>query len=210
MRKLSKSPIPQVLLNEKEAWEAAYDANPSDTNRNRYRKIKADLMEECGAKCVYCESKVGHNCPGDIDHKLPVTRHRAGLFDWNNMTISCNECNKRKSDYCDPSLPFLDPYVDDVEDLLLHLGPLVFPVAGNSRAELTVALLELDNHKKRSHLFGRKFEKLEEIRRILRLIAMEDHPAIRTTLQRSLDECCDTKAEFSAMVIAYVKQGNVV
>ena len=44
-------------------------------------QIKAALMKETHDKCAYCESKVGHNCPGDAEHKIPVSHDAQRLFD---------------------------------------------------------------------------------------------------------------------------------
>ena len=84
------------------------------------------LKEETGFKCVYCESKIGHNTPGDIEHKIPSSKDEDQHFAWNNLTIACTECNRRKNDYYVIGNEFLDPYSDDVENVLEHHGPLVY------------------------------------------------------------------------------------
>src|SRR4051794_22793171 len=124
MRRVSKLPAPAILAENAATWLAEFCEDPnSGARRYRYRapEIKAVLREETASKCVYCESKIGHNCPGDVEHKVPSSRCRDLHFEWSNLTIACTECNRRKNAYYDPILPFLDPYEDPVEDLLLHL-----------------------------------------------------------------------------------------
>jgi len=106
MRNLPKGPPPQVLIENKESWDRTLAVNQTEHNKNRYRhpEIKAALFSETYHKCVYCESKVGHNCPGDIEHKIPKAKRPDLIFDWNNMTIACNECNRRKLEYYDPAV----------------------------------------------------------------------------------------------------------
>ena len=206
MRNIPKVPVPQVLLDNKPDWDAKLAANQSDHNKNRYRhqEIKATLLAETESKCVYCESKIGHNCPGDIEHKCPKAKRIDLIFDWSNLTIACAECNRRKLEYYDPACMFLDPYVDDVESLTMHVGPLVFNVPGNVRAELTIKLLELDHFDKRRQLIERKVEKLEEIRNLVERACGATNPILREFIVEDLIGRSSRSNEFSGMVKAYL------
>jgi len=69
MRKLEKLSIPDVLRDNHDNWLRDYLADKTDsTKKNRYRhsEIKSTLKEETGWKCVYCESKIGHNSPRSV------------------------------------------------------------------------------------------------------------------------------------------------
>ena len=166
MRNLQKLPIPHVLATNHETWLAHYLADKlNQTNRYRYRHpdIKSTLRAETGEKCVYCESKIGHNTPGDIEHKVPSSRNENLHFTWENLTIACTECNRRKNDYYEEGDEFLDPYADDVESCIEHYGPVMGWTNGNNRAEITVKMLELDTSARFS-LISRKIEKIEELK----------------------------------------------
>ena len=207
MRNILKINPPDILVNNCQAWQDGYAINPSENNRTKYRHpdIKTTLMEETQGKCVYCESKVGHNCPGDVEHKIPVVQRPDLLFDWENMTIACTECNRRKLVYFDPQCMFLDPNDDDVENKLQHVGPLVFNKPGDVRAEVSVRLLELDKLDARKYLIGRKFEKLEEIRNLVERISAETNIVLKQFLLDELSEKCSISGEFSAMVKTFVE-----
>jgi uncharacterized protein (TIGR02646 family) len=101
VRNLPKGKPPQVLIECKDAWDAKVAENATEYNKNKYRhpEIKEALLSETYHKCAYCESKMGHNCAGDIEHKIPKAKRPDLIFNWNNMTISCNECNRRKLEY---------------------------------------------------------------------------------------------------------------
>ena len=195
-----------MLLDHKAEWDAMLAANPSEHNKNRYRHqgIKETLLAETQSKCVYCESKLGHNCPGDIEHKCPKRKRPDLVFDWDNMTIACSECNRRKLEYYDPECMFLDPNIDDVESFVIHLGPLVFNVPGNPRAEVAVRMLELDHFNKRKQLIQRKVEKLEEIRNLIERANAADNLSLRAFLLEILTERCSASQEFSGMVKSYL------
>lgn len=207
MRNIAKLSEPPILTEKKAEWEDALLSNPSENNKHKYRhpKIKALLFTETHGKCVYCESKIGHNCPGDIEHKIPKSKCPDLIFEWNNMTIACNECNRRKAEYYDPKCMFLDPNNDDVENLIQHIGPLVFNRPGNIRSEVTVRTLELNSLKGRPSLISQKWEKLESIKNLVERIVSPQNPTLKSFLLEELTENYDISSEFSGMIKTYVE-----
>jgi len=207
MRNVAKLSEPTILTEKREEWKATLLSNPSEYNKNKYRhsEIKAHLLNETHGKCVYCESKIGHNCPGDIEHKIPKSIQIDLIFEWNNMTISCNECNRRKAEYYEPSCMFLDPNNDDVENLVKHVGPLVFNRPGNVRSEVTVRILELNSLKGRPSLISQKMEKIESIKNLVERIATTENTTLKSFLLEQLTENYDISSEFSGMIKTYVE-----
>ena len=204
MRRIDKAVCPDVLERNGERWLERFLEDPdSPTRRYKYRhpEIKSRLKEETYAKCVYCESKIGHNTPGDTEHIGPVSRVRRDIFVWENLTIACTECNRRKSDYYDVNCMLLNPYMDNVEDMIVHLGPLVTWKTGNQRAEITIRRLELDSWT-RMELIVRKVEKIEEIKNLLERIDGMIGDALRELLELKLGELTSVSAEFSGMAMA--------
>ena len=129
MRFLEKLSQPVVLLTNNIIWlnEFILDRD-NKTKRYRYRHpdIKSQLKVETGKKCIYCESKIGHNTPGDIEHIIPTSRDVNQHFIWENLTIACTECNRRKNDYYERGTEFLNPYLDNnIENQIQHRGPIV-------------------------------------------------------------------------------------
>lgn len=207
MRCLKKGPIPSILAENHDQWLTAYLEKPaSDTHKYRYRSkdIKDALRDETGWKCVYCESKIGHNTPGDVEHKVPTSRDPNLHFSWSNLTVACTECNRRKLDYYEKGSEFLDPYSDPVEDWLLHIGPFVYWKPGVARAEVTVRKLALDNWE-RAQLLQRKCDALEKARALAQLVTecAEDSLAeLRRDELRRMQNC---DAEFSSTIRAYIE-----
>lgn len=206
MRNLEKTPMPQVLEDNADRWAEDYLNNPgNDTCKYRYREpsIKAALKAETGNKCIYCESKIGHNTPGDTEHMIPSSAAPDKHFQWENLTIACGECNRRKNAYNDPALPFLNPYSDDVESMVVHYGPVVSWKIGQPRAEATLRKLEIHNNK-RSDLIARKVERIESINNILERINGTTG-ALKELLEMQLVEMQDKKAEYSGMTKSIVE-----
>ncbi|WP_152639740.1 HNH endonuclease [Sphingobium bisphenolivorans] len=206
MRTLTKLACPQILSASKLTWDAAYAANPNNgTAKYRYRHsdIKETLKKETSGKCIYCESKIGHNTPGDVEHKWPSSVHQHLHFEWTNLTIACTECNRRKL-ALDPSVvPFLDPYQPGVEQRVRHYGPVVGWVEGDQAAETTVRRLELDSSE-RLELVLRKIEKISDINNLKERVASAPNPVLKAALQADLQRRASASEEFSGMVASLI------
>lgn len=204
MRRLHKLEAPGVLVDNADDWSCAFAADPtSESKRRRYRHpdIKGRLREETSYKCIYCESKIGHNTPGDVEHKIPTSVDASRHFEWSNLTIACTECNRRKNDYFNEDLPFLDPYVDDVEQRVVHHGPVVSWAIGDHVAEISVRTLGLHDDS-RLPLILRKIEKISEVNELMERRNAAVHPALAGLLTSRLDEMQQSTSEYSGMVRA--------
>lgn len=209
MRRIAKSPQPEVLQTNAAAWLASFLEDTSNSYRKyRYRHadIKAALIRETHSKCAYCESKVGQNTPGDVEHKVPSSVDRSKHFEWDNLTIACTECNRRKNDYFDQIRPFLDPYNDDVEGRLIHKGPVVCWSPGDAAAEITVKILNL-NDSQRPELILRKVEKISEIVEVKQRAQVETDQSLKLVLEAQLRKFLSRSSEYSAMVMAVLDDG---
>ena len=159
------------------------------------------LTTRCNYKCVYCESKLGHNTPGDTEHKIPSSIKEELHFAWDNLTLACTECNRRKSNYYVEGQEFLDPYNDDVENLVRHLGPLVSWAPGNIRAEITVKKLELHTIA-RLELFARKAETIDKLNTAVERWVEQEDESMKALIKKEIEHMTDKYSEYSGMVIS--------
>jgi len=211
MRKLRKLAEPALLAQKKDAWLADFLADPDNsTKRYRYRKpeIKTKLLEETFDKCVYCEVKIGHNAPGQVEHKIPTSLVPHEHFTWANLTIACGECNRRKNNYYDALKPFLDPYSDDVEARVIHYGPTVGWPAGDATAETCITILELEGTARRN-LLNRKIEKIGEINNTVARMVNDPDPQIRDLMKQKLKRAGQRDAEYSGMIRSVLRTAGL-
>lgn len=211
MRYLTKLGKPGILEDNETQWLADYLADKgNNTKKYRYRHpdIKQTLKDETGYKCVYCESKIGHNTPGDVEHKIPSSKFEQRHFDWENLTVACTECNRRKNDYYVTGEEFLDPYTDNVEEILEHHGPLVLWETGNPRAEITVRKLEL-NTEKRSQLIFQKMTTIEALTNLIERWKNEANSTLKDLLHLQIEEMGAKYSEYSAMVLGVAAKKGI-
>ncbi|WP_204102157.1 MULTISPECIES: HNH endonuclease signature motif containing protein [Spirulina sp. CCY15215] len=212
MRNLQKLNEPDILAKNKEQWLQDYlsdSDNKYKRTKYRHKEIKETLKQETGDKCIYCESKIGHNTPGDIEHKIPTSKNKTLHFTWHNLTIACTECNRRKNDYYQEEKEFLDPYEDDVESLIEHYGPIVGWKNGELRAEISVKFLELHDGT-RQELMSQKIAKIEALNDTLERYKKASNPMIRLLMKKQIEKMSDRKSEYSAMVMSILKSKNIL
>lgn len=211
MRNLLKVEEPDVLKQNNATWLTDYLADKrNSTKKYRYRhpEIKEALKQETGFKCVYCESKIGHNTPGDIEHKIPSSKDESFHFVWENLTIACTECNRRKNDYYETDNQFLDPYLDDVESCLEHHGPLVMWQSSNGSAEVSVRILEL-NSVKRQQLIEHKIAKIEEFSNLIERFLEQSNSTLKQLLWKQIEDTTNSKSEYSAMLQSVIQKKGI-
>lgn len=214
MRSFAKGPEPAVLTANQAQWTADYlaerakqDANPAyviDSQiKYKYREasIKTAVVNETHEKCAYCESKITHAYPGDIEHIIPSSKVRNEHFNWHNMTLACSNCNNRKSTYYNPADPLLNPYTDKPENHLMASGPLVLGKPLHRKGQLTEKRLKLN----RGELIERRSERILSLTNLVERYMTEPEGELKTLLKAELIENTQTDAEFSFIAAAYVK-----
>jgi hypothetical protein len=204
MRRLTKGPAPQILVDNFATWTAEFLADKkNDDKKFKYRHptIKASVLEETFEKCCYCESKVRAVAPGHTEHKLPSSKFPELIFEWTNLTFVCEECNRRKRDYHSDERPFLDPYTDDVEARVLHDGPVAYFSPADTSAEISVTTLGLDSWD-RKDVIEQKCEKISAINDIAKRLHLEQGTEMAPLLKAKLAQMSQPNAEYSAMVLS--------
>lgn len=206
MIKLNKGLEPQILQDNRIAWEQAlrdHEANgtiPSKAELSRYghQDIKAALLSETHEKCAYCESIFRHVYPGDVEHVTPKRNGIQFRFTWGNLTIACSTCNTHKG----VKEGLVDPYVDDPEIVFQHAGPAMLADPADNKAYVTESALALN----RNALVERRMNRLKGLHRMLKIALDQPDPYSREILldELRIKEIRDD-VEFAAMSRWFVR-----
>lgn len=205
MRKLSKGPKPQILVDNAEQWKnELLDAVASGdkkeiakkTKRYGHRDIKDALVAENHGKCAYCEAYVRHVSHGDIEHISPKSKDREKTFDWNNLTLACERCNQKKSNAED----IIDPHVDAPEQHLFFVASVVRgrTVKGMQSIKPTrgLDLNRIELVERRGMQISRYADNFE------RIVQEQDEDKRSILVEALQDDLADPKNEYSAMLKA--------
>lgn len=187
MIELTKKNKPQLLIDNGDAWtedlmKEFYQTNAiNKTKQNRYSRpeIKAVLIEETKGKCAYCESKVTHIYPGDIEHIIPKSKFPRLTFTWNNLTFGCYWCNNKKRNFLDRANMLLNPYKDNTNEHIRAFGPIICHINSSQRGEVTWRLLELN----RPELRDKRQEKIEELQVLIDKYNLTANPTLKGLIE---------------------------
>ena len=196
---LQKGKEPQVLVNNRAAWTAEYVkwcASQAGKEPRRYARvdIRLALESETKSKCAYCEARISHVAFDHIEHKLPKRKNPTLVCDWNNLTIACPRCNNGKSDYDELACPLLDPYSDDVEEMVVFVGPMAWG-RGGPRSRATIRVLKLN----RPPMLHDRTEALERLAGLLDSVQnAAGQPDVVIALWLDIDEMIRPEAEYAS------------
>lgn len=208
MIKLDKLEEPAVLRDNGAAWTDEYltartDGTLTDTIRYRYRHpvIKTTIRDETSEKCAYCESKITHTYPGDVEHVLPTSKFPELVCKWDNLTLACGECNRRKGNYYDREEPLIHPYNDDPRDHLFAAGTLIFGKPGDGKGALAQLKLELN----RAQLLERRQERINALNKLANRYANLPEGELKNLLRNELRKEIENDKEYAFVSRAFLK-----
>jgi len=206
---LEKHPEPQILAQSSDKWTSEYlkhvtnQTEPPASLVQKYKlpEVKDVIKNETHEKCAYCESKITHVYPGDVEHILPKSKRPDLIFKWDNLTLACFDCNNSKRDYYNENEPLLNPYVDDPEHYFTFHGPLCVHHPGNIRGQLTRETIRLN----RPSLFERRKERLEGILPLIDRSTEKAGTQLGQLLNDELMSEANPDKEYSLMVKHFLK-----
>lgn len=212
---LIKGPEPSILKEKGKEWLDNLDAAIKDgvkkldylKSKYRHHEIKSAIVKETYGKCAYCESKIMHTSFGDIEHIIPKSKNTKFYFLWSNLTLACDICNNRKSEFDPEDGDIIDPYTTEPSDHLTFSGTLMFAL-GTELGKQTRTILELN----RAELLERRRERLEQLTSVLEdllspNLSLSARKAIMSDFKTT--ELADS-APYAAMARAFAAQNESV
>ncbi|MBT3209896.1 MAG: hypothetical protein HOB05_01395 [Bacteroidetes bacterium] len=97
MRYLKRLLKPEILVKKEQEWTEKFLISKKkrpDNSKYGHTKIKEQLNSMSFHKCFYCETKL-KNTPKQIDHYIEISERADIAFDWNNLYLSCTNCNSK-------------------------------------------------------------------------------------------------------------------
>lgn len=212
MIELNKVTKPQSLIDNGDAWtkelmDDFYQNGVIDkTKQSKYNKpdIKQALKNETKEKCAYCESKVTHIYPGDIEHIIPKSIYPRLTYTWSNLTLGCYWCNNKKRDFLDKACKLLNPYKDKTREHLRAFGPLIMHINSSKRGEITWRILELN----RTELRDKRQEKIEELQLLIDKYNSEHIKVLKDLIEVEIIDFIE-RTEFSFTLKQYFDDNKV-
>lgn len=150
MRHLNRLPEPQVLIDKKILWRDNFLASGKDrpdSSKYAHKDIRNDLNSTSHHKCFYCETKF-KGLPREVDHLIEVTVDKRLSFEWDNLYLSCDNCNGKIRHDKMPINICLNPFNDTDEDIFEHISfdkELIIPKNNSEIGLRTIQKYRLDS-----------------------------------------------------------------
>lgn len=142
---------PQILVDR--AVQRQDDLNaktpaPARPDAKKYGNpaIRLTLDSMSSTKCFYCETKL-KGAPKEIDHFIEFAIDRQGAYRWDNLYLSCVNCNNKFDENAISTTVCLDPCVHtnaEIEADLTFQDEVILPNNDSDRGRQTIKKYKLD------------------------------------------------------------------
>lgn len=123
MRYIKGFSKPEILVKKEEEWTKKFmesDKKRPDSSKYGNPKIKDLLYTMSHRKCYYSETQLkGTNA--EIDHFVEVAEDKTKAYQWENLYLSCTNCNNKIPNKDIPVSEVLDPCKDLDKTIEEHL-----------------------------------------------------------------------------------------
>ncbi len=127
------------------AYKQGHKKRPQ-SSKYAHEEIRDVLWTMSFGKCFYCEQNLKET-KAEVGHYIEVAEKPEDAFAWQNLYLSCQDCNrKKKSNLKIPVNQCLDPCDNKVDpkDHLVFEDELIRPKTGSSKGAKTIQKYGLD------------------------------------------------------------------
>lgn len=192
MRHIDRLPCPDILARKQAEWQRKYEekleGNPKarpNSNKYAHKDIREQLRAMSHGKCFYCESPLT-DTPKEVDHQVEVSVDASKAYEWDNLCLTCLNCNDKVADDVIPVTAALDPCRDSDEEIQANItyeDEVIRAVPGSAKGLKTIQKYRLNTEL----LDSKRAKWLNKIAKII--------IDIQTTLiEEGRDHCTDQEA----------------
>ena len=167
MRHIERCNKPDVLERNADRWLQDFKASGAarpDNSKYAHPQVRDYLKNMSHCKCFYCENPL-KGIPSEVDHHIEVSVDPDKSFDWDNLYLSCHNCNHKQNEFCIPSVETLDPCSDSDDEIKQHLTfdrEQILPVGISVKGQKTIQKYHLDRENL-DYLRMKQLRKLDEV-----------------------------------------------
>lgn len=171
------------------------------------RDIKDQLLRETNQKCAYCESKMLHISYSDIEHIKPKARRPELIYEWGNLTVACETCNREfKKDYYNETAEIINPFIEDPETCLYAFGPLIKHRGGNKKGKRSWIVIGLNRDK----LIEKRKDRIDSVSVMIDQWYEESNEGHKEILYKEILKEMEPDKEYSLIVKYLLMSDNVI
>jgi uncharacterized protein (TIGR02646 family) len=210
----------RIKNGEQEKWSFS-------SNIYGHQDVKDRLKQISHGKCSYCEGSVEHVAWGDVEHYRPKSVYWWLAYTWENLLLSCQICNNRKSnefpvrnaratvenpdlDAEDPCI--INPMTEDPEEYFEYeyYGEEAALIPGSElddgageRAHVSISVCDLN----REQLKRRRSKVLAELKPLIEIYSRSsESPVIHQNAEMMLRNKASGESPFAGIVRYYLRR----
>jgi uncharacterized protein (TIGR02646 family) len=216
MRKKSRPEAPQTLRNKTTEWtnELLDEINRVGEfskveirfkNKYNQNEIKEALQKMYNNLCCYCEAHINPTTTfGQIEHLKPKSKFPDLCFSWDNLHLSCEICNIKKSDKWDAQNPIIDPTLDNSNEHLQYYYDNIKPIT--KRGITTVNHVELN----RQSLTAARRKIVMEVIKLLEQYKETSDDFKKHSLNEELDKIINEESEYYSAAKSVIDKFSIL
>ena len=150
MRHIDRLPKPEILEKKEQEWTEKFlvsDKDRPDSSKYGHREIRGTLGSMSHHKCFYCEKNLKGES-AQIDHYIEVSINKTKAFEWENLYLSCEKCNKKLNHNTISVTETLNPCLDSDEEIQNHISFVkdeIIPKNDSLKGKKTIQKYKLDS-----------------------------------------------------------------
>ena len=168
-------------------------------------KARNTLRAMSFRKCFYCERKLSES-EDEIDHYIEVAESPEKAFHWENLCLSCRDCNRHKTPNSRISVSECLNPCDTTADPAEHLifaEEIICPRQGSSTGTRTIQKYRLDRDQL-NYLRTKQLQKFERFVRGLYVACMREGRQLNEAEKEAIASFGQADHEFSLMFRTYL------
>jgi len=123
MRYIKRYEKPKILETKQKEWTDKFiesQATRPDNSKYGHKDIKDLLFTMSHNKCFYCET-ILKGTVSEIDHYIEISENKQLAYEWENLYLSCENCNNKISNKNITVTETLNPCIDSDSEIEKHI-----------------------------------------------------------------------------------------
>lgn len=206
MRQINRLPKPAILIAREVQWLEIMinkDLNRPDPTKYGNPAIRRDLNTMSSTKCFYCETSLKGQ-PREIDHFIEVSINRNLSYTWENLYLSCSNCNDKLNENVISTRLCLDPCLHtdvEIQQELTFKDEVILPLDDSIIGRNTITKYRLDSYE----LDMLRIKQLQIVNKMVIAILQANSGGIPEGHKRTLRSYMQRETQYSLMFKVYLE-----
>lgn len=211
---IDRLPKPNILVKKEVEWTVKFlKSGKKRPQRSQYahKEILDTLKAMSNCKCFYCERPLKGE-PKEVDHNIEVSIDPSKAFSWDNLYLSCHNCNDKLDENKIPRSETLDPCADsnaEIQRNIYFVDEIILPYNDSEKGKLTIQKYKLGSEELDYKRLKWLHKVSKEIDKIRQSMISEGRKAMTQKEKNTLKSFTNSLSPYSYMCKCYFRANNI-